>query len=176
MSTLPSTTKQRFDAYMQAVNRGDAEACLALLHDEYVFHDEGWTFTLRKADMRDTFEWDAATHAQVMYDNLLVNGDQVSGLFTETNDFYTLLGIPQKRFRIIYTFERGLIKDHVFTYVPNGTPSIPKALEPVLPWAAHHHADELAAIYPNEQFSYTGDMGRRWIALLQKWRAANPEP
>ncbi len=136
MLTSSSTTKQRFEAYRQAVNRGDTEACLALLHDEYVFHDDQWTFALHKADMRDTFEWDAATNARVTYEDLIVNGDQVSGLFTETNDFYTLLGIPQKQFRITYTFEQGLIKDQVFTYVPNGTPSIPKALEPFLPWAA----------------------------------------
>lgn len=176
MSTSLSDTKQRFDAYRQAVDRGDAQACLALLHDEYVFHDEGWTFALHKADMRSTFEWDAATNARVVYDDLSITGERVSGLFTETNDFYTLLGIPQKQFHITYTFEQGLIKDHVFTYVPNGTPSIPKALEPFLPWAAQHHAHELAAIYPNKQFIYNGEMGRRWITLLQQWRAASQEP
>ena len=57
--------------------------------------------------------------------------------------------------------------------MPNGTPSISKAFEPFLPWATQLRADELAVVYPNGQFIYTGEMERRWVALLQRWRAAN---
>lgn len=163
--------KQHFDTYMQAVRQHDIEEILSLMDDDFQLHFTEFGITMAKNDMPDVLGWDKAVSGSVTFGNLQVEGDTVSAIFTEKNEFFRLLGIDSLQAEVTYTFnENGKLIKQTYTPLPI-QPDFQQPLQAVIDWAKKNRPEELEAIYPNGQMVFNEKMGRRWVALLKEWEA-----
>jgi hypothetical protein len=157
--------------YVRAVNAGDVDKAVSLFAETVELIGPDRKTTLDRNGVRAMLGWDAATHASVEYRDLEWEGDVVRGRFTERNDFYTLLGLAEHRFHLVFRFENDLIREIRLAPEEASGSTVSEALEPFLDWASSRHPETLAAIYPGGQFVYDSDSAEKWLALLREWRA-----
>lgn len=167
--------KKQFDIYFQALNDHDTETILACLSEDFQLRFSDYDFTIDKKGMVDVLGWDKGANGRVAYKDLVVEGDSVSGLFTEENDFFKLIGIQSLRATISYSFDKaGLIKEQNYTPLP-GQPSFQEKMQIAVEWARIHRPEELKEIYPQGQIRFNEKMARRWVALLREWKTTKKE-
>lgn len=168
----PFDPKEQLDAFLQALHAHDPEQALAFLAEDFRLEFVDYGSALTKEQTRAAFAWDTGTNGHVHYENLEVDGHQVTAIFTETNDFLRLVGIPALQARITYVFDaQGRITEQRYTMLPD-QPSFQAAMQPAVAWAATHQAEELAEIYPDNQMIYSREMAERWVRLLKAWHQA----
>ena len=155
--------------YVEALNGHDTEQALSFLAEELRFVAPDVDMTLDKPAVRKMLEWDAATDSTVSYEELHSEGDIVSGEFIERNDFYALLGITERHYRMTFRFENEQIREIRLTPADDSSPKMSEALEPFLAWARPRHTAVLDEIYPHGQFVFDGQTAEKWLALLRKW-------
>ncbi len=63
----------------------------------------------------------------------------------------------------------GKIKEELVILLGSG-PSFEEKLQPALDWLGTNYPDDLAEIYPNNQFVFSGENAIRWRKLLIEWR------
>ena len=169
--TEDASHKDRLDAFLDAHHRHDIEAVLALLAPDYQLEFPGG-FIMSKKDVETILVWDHAVNGLYTYENVQVEGDTLRCLLRERNDFFQLLGVEELQANMTYRFnEQGLIVEQIYEPVP-GQQDWQEALKPALSWAREHRSEELAEIYPEDQFVYTAEMAKRWLTLLREWREA----
>ncbi len=167
--------KDQFEGYIQAVNDHDIDRVMGFLADDFQLHFTEYEMTLSKAQMRDVLGWDKGVNGKVSYDQLKMEADSITGIFTERNEFFKLLGIDSLRAEVKYRFDNsGLISVQTYRALPD-QPSFQNELEPAVEWARKNRPDEIAEIYPQDQINFNEEMGRRWVALLKEWRQATRE-
>ncbi len=167
--------KDQFEGYIQAVNDHDIDRVMGFLADDFQLHFTEYEMTLSKAQMRDVLGWDKGVNGKVTYDQLKMEADSITGIFTERNEFFKLLGIDSLRAEVKYRFDNsGLISVQTYRALPD-QPSFQNELEPAVEWARKNRPDEIAEIYPQDQINFNEEMGRRWVALLKEWRQATRE-
>lgn len=157
--------------YVNAVNAGDVDKAVSLFAATVELTGSDRKTTLDRNGVRAMLGWDAVTHASVEYQDLEWEGNVVRGLFTERNDFYTLLGLAERRFRLVFRFENDLIREVRLAPDEASGSTVSEALEPFLDWASSRHPETLEAIYPGGRFVYDADSAEKWLALLREWRA-----
>ena len=163
--------KCQVKGYVEALNAHDVDKALSYLADELRFVTEDMEETLDRTTVRGMLGWDVATQSTVSYEELESEGDTVTALFTERNDFFALLGIPERRYQATFRFEGENIASLHIEPAGDDAPSLDEALEPVLTWASTRHGDVLAQIYPNGSLVFSEDSARKWLELLRAWRA-----
>lgn len=91
---------------------------------------------------------------------------------TESNEFFRLLGVGPLPFRSRFRVDHDgrIVWQRHESEGPG--PDYAAALEKAVAWAEQHQPDELAEIYPDGQLVYSEAIGRRWVALLRRWKAA----
>ncbi len=99
-------------------------------------------------------------------------GDIVTGMFIERNDFYTLLGITERHYRLTFRFENDRIREIRLTPASDSGTRMSEALEPFLDWAGTRHAGVLDEIYPDGHLVFDGQSAEKWLTLLREWRDA----
>ena len=97
------------------------------------------------------------------------DGEIVSGEFVERNDFYELIGIANRQYRLTFRFENDLIREIRLTPAKDSGPKTTEALEPFLAWAAPRHPAVLDEIYPDGQLVFDSRSAEQWLALLREW-------
>jgi hypothetical protein len=157
--------------YVDAVNAHDVDRATARLAYEVRLSGPGDEVREGRAAVRERLGWDAATNATFRYDKLKAKGDSVEGLFVERNDVYTLLGVEELRYRLVFSFEGDLIREVRREEIDHPGPTVSEALEPFLAWATAHHPETLDAIYPAGRIAFDADSARKWLTLLREWRA-----
>ena len=122
--------------------------------------------------MRSIFEWDRACNPKYECGDFLINGDQATVIMREENDFTRLLNFAgwETKLELRFTPD-GKIKEELVILLGSG-PSFEEKLQPALDWLGAHYPDDLAEIYPNDQFVFSGENARGWIGLLREWREA----
>ncbi len=158
--------------YVEALNGHDTEQALSFLTEELRFVAPDVDTTLDKPAVRKMLEWDAATDSKVSYEELQWEGDIVSGEFIERNDFYELLGITERHYRLTFRFENDRIQEIRLTPTKDSGPKTSEALEPFLAWAAPRHPAVLEEIYPDGHFVFDGQTAEKWLTLPRKWHDA----
>ncbi len=158
--------------YVEALNSHDTEQALSFLAEELRFVAPDADMTLDKSAVRKMLDWDAATNSTVGYKELQREGDVVSGEFIERNDFYELLGIAERHYRLTFRFENDRIREIRLTPTKDSGPKTSEALEPFLAWAGPRHAGVLDEIYPDGHFVFDGQSAERWLTLLREWHDA----
>ena len=120
--------------------------------------------------MRSIFEWDRACNPKYECGDFLINGDQATVIIHEENDFTRLLDFAgwETKLELRFTGD-GKIKEELAILLGSG-PSFEEKLQPALDWLGAHYPDELAELYPNDQFAISGENAIRWRKLLIEWR------
>jgi hypothetical protein len=132
--------------------------------------------SLTRADLALALGWDTSTNGYFAYDSLDIGTAEISGVLTETNDFYKLLGLEPATSRTTFRFDAdGLICEQLYEPLPP-LRSVAEALEAPMAWARRERAAEFEMLAPDGSVVYTEDAGRRWVALLREWRTIGDEP
>lgn len=114
--------------------------------------------------------WDHYFHSHARFSDWHVEGNAVSAVVHETNDYYALLQWKPVPYRMTWSLdERGRIREVLLQKLPGTDHS---RLAEFREWAAAAHPGELADLMPNGQIDPTGDRPERWRALLTEWRIA----
>lgn len=159
------------EAFLAAANDHDVEAALAFLADDYVFRELGALQGMDRAAMADLFGWDAVVESLAHYDALEAEATEIRGIFSETNALYRALGIPRTSCRLTFRIRGGKISEQIIEEVLGEGPSFDDALEPFLEWAEDAAPGEVDELLPDGEIVFTAAMARRWLALLERWRA-----
>ena len=157
--------------YVEALNGHDTELALSFVAEELRFVAPDVDITLDRPAVRKMLEWDAATDSMVSYEDLQWDGNVVTGEFTERNEFYALLGISERYYRLTFRFEDRLIREIRLNPTKASSPRTSEALEPFLAWAVPRHQAVLDEIYPDGRFVFDGQAAEKWLALLREWDA-----
>ena len=164
--------KKKFETYVAFLNDHVIEKALSFLSDGFHLRFTDYDFIIDKKEMVNVLGWDKAVNGRVSYKNLVVEGDAITGLFTEQNDFFKLVGIAELKAKITYTFDKsGLIINQIYTPLPN-QPSFQEKMQPAIEWARENRPDELNEIYYQNQIQFNQVTGERWLALLKEWKNA----
>jgi len=104
------TMNSQIEAYIAAHNDHDLKKVLSFLSDAFELHFTEYGIKMDKKEMVNVMGWDKGVNGRVSYKNLVAQGDSITGLFTEKNDFFTLVGIDDFKAQITFAFDRsGLI-------------------------------------------------------------------
>ena len=164
--------KYEFEAFITAHNDHDLEKALSFLSDDFQLHFTEYDIKVDKKEIANVLGWDKGVNGQVSYKNLVVEGDSITGWFTEKNDFFKLLGIDDCKAKITYTFDKSrLIVKQTYTPLAN-QPSFHEKMQPAVEWARENRPDELNEIYHQNQMQFNQEMGERWVELLKEWQKA----
>ncbi len=95
-------------ASLDAVNRGDVEAALALFADDATFRrpPDSWTGT---EQLRAMLQADVAIHSHIEASNFQLAGDQVTYTFKGSNDRFRSLGIDSIEGTTTVTVQGGKV-------------------------------------------------------------------
>lgn len=167
-------TLDRYLAARQAGRVDDASACLS--PDARIWFEQKTGPGRPKSLTGGWGAWDVEMNAANTYDNVVITGDTLAATFHEQNDFSRLIGFPGWRSRSTFWFDdQGRISEQLYVPLPQHPPQ-QACFDPALDWAREHRPDELAGIYPNDQFEPSTETARRWRALLIEWRTAEGLP
>jgi len=164
--------RKQFEVYFKTLNDHKIEKTLSFLSDDFHLHFTEYDFTIDKTGLINVLGWDKGVNGKVSYEKLIAEGDSITGVFTERNDFFNLIGIEELKATITYTFDRsGMIVKQTYTPLPN-QPSFQDNMRPAIEWARTNRPGELNEIYPQNQMQFNREMAERWVALLKEWKTA----
>jgi hypothetical protein len=158
-------------AYRDAHARGDlsAEAALVAPGARTWYESksgDGEPLTVGKSGRYA--HWDEFFRSRSVLTGWSVNGDTVSAVVHETNDFYRLLDWEPAPYRMTWWLDG---KGRIAGVLIQSTPEKPKNRMPEFrEWASAHHPDELSYLMPGGHLDPTGDRAERWKAILTEWR------
>jgi hypothetical protein len=162
--------KRQVETYVQSLNEHDLEKALSMLSNDFKLHFTEYDARVDKKGMVNILGWDKGVNGMVSYEDLAAEGDSVTGLFSEQNDFFKLIGINEFKAKVSFTFdESGLMVKQSYTPLPN-QPSFLEKMQPAIEWAKKSRPEELAKIYRDNQIQFTEQMGKRWVLLLKEWK------
>ena len=164
------------EAFRNARARGDTEAAGALLAP-----DARLWFGAREGPGRPWdletggpwAAWDEHFRGRSEPDGpWVVEGDAVSAVMVEHNDYYRLTESAPGRWRGTYFFdERGRIEGFLVAPIPGAERDQGRRLE-FEAWAREHEPGEAQALMPDGEIDPSGNRPARMRALLERWRAA----
>jgi len=165
-------TVKKFQA---ARERGDFEAARALLApDPRIWFDmderkgpgESWSL-----ESGDWDRWDHFFHRKITYSDWKRQGDHVTAIGRETNDYYRLLDWEPRPLALTWWFDSsGKISGFMFHAVRDApTHSRLKEFEA---WAKKNRPQEIRYLKPKGRIDPSKDRPERWLALLIEWRNA----
>lgn len=177
MTCACATNRQirQVQAYRAANARHDIEAQTALLApDARMWYEErkGDGEPLRPGGGGRYAHWDAFFHSTSTLTDWKVEGNAVSTIVHETNDFYGLLDWTPVPYRMTWWLDQnGKITGAMVQSLPGKpTSRLPEFRE----WAATHHPEELEYLMPKGHLDPTGDHAERMQRLLLEWRDQRP--
>lgn len=95
---------ERIRQYVTAYNSHDVEKIMSFYTHDIRFENVGVWVKTGKQEVRKITEWDVATHIVMRVANVSVQGDTVTFLLFETNDWLQLAGIGE----VLYEPTQGL--------------------------------------------------------------------
>ncbi|MEZ4654854.1 MAG: hypothetical protein R3E12_15020 [Candidatus Eisenbacteria bacterium] len=163
-------------AFLHAANDHDVPAALALLHPEFQIHEKGAAGHLDRDEMEELLGWDAVIESEAHCESMEVDGQQVTGLFWETNALYQRLGMEATRCRLTFKVEDHSVRGQTIEQLDEG--AFMAALEPFLIWAEEAASEEIAELQPGGEFVFSREMAGRWLVLLDRWiqETGGPDP
>jgi hypothetical protein len=156
-------------AYVDAVDRGDADAALDLTSSDFVLRPLGGGYYYRRETARPVLEYRAALHERWRvvtweYDR---EDREVHAWIEVTNDAWSLLGVtPQVELLLVIRGSRLIVEQP-----RTDSKELRRALDPFLAWAAAERPGELALVWYGGQPLQRADAAPRLVALLEAWGA-----
>jgi hypothetical protein len=168
-----SLVRERFEAYIDAHNRHDIEAELALYADEIVFEIPQNTAIMRREDLRPRLEWEAVTESHLAASGVEIDGDTVTiNDFVETSKWLQLAGIEKMVYepgtKLVFT--EGLISE-VMPAAPiqESQDAVALAMNQLMDWVVENRPEVLEGM-EGGQLPYDGEGARVLLELLTAWR------
>jgi hypothetical protein len=161
---------------LAARRQGDLEAARGMLaRDAKIWFDmterkgPGEPWTLNEDDWD---RWDRFFHARTEFTDWKDDGDRVTAVGHEINDYYRLLDWKPKPLNFTWWFDAsGKIAGHMFHEI-TGLPPPQRRLDEFKQWARENRPAELAFLMPKDHIDPSGDRPQRWRAILIEWRKA----
>ncbi len=164
--------RQIFEEYIKYHNAHETNEILSFYSEDFILFFTEYDVEVDKDGLVDILGWDKGVNGHIAYEDLTIEQDSISGLFTEQNDFLKLIGIQELKASVTYRFDAsGKIVKQAYTLLPD-QPSIREKIHPCVQWAKANRPFELQDIYPNDQILFNEESGRRWISLLKEWEEA----
>lgn len=163
-----------FDDFIDAVQRRDLDAALSFYADDFVMQSPDGHFHATREWMPLILEWDFAAGTEVEVREKRVSGDTVFVVVRETNPFLEMTGMGPQVIRSRYLVRENQFTNQRFELL-EGHLEMRRAIMPVVKWAKVNDRDALEEVYPEGKFIYNGEAVVKWIALLERWRAATAE-
>lgn len=159
-------------SYLDATSRHDIDAALRHLSDDFELEFVGGP-SIGKDALKSALGWDRGVGGRLEWEwGADAGGPEVVVEGRETNAFFQLLGVDPLPFRSRFVVgDGGLITRQRHEASGPGA-GYDEALARAVEWAQEHEPGELAQIYPEGRLRYSEAMGRRWVALLRRWRGA----
>ena len=162
----------RVRAYRNARARGDAAAearYLAPGARMYFEEKTGLGEPLKAGKSGSWAHWDDYFRSQVSLTDWKVEGNMVSAVVHETNEFYQLLEWEPRPYRMMWWVDdSGRITEALVQRIPG--PKVKSRLDEFKAWAREHHPEELAYLMPGDRIDPTGDRPERVRRILDDWR------
>lgn len=168
---MPPDPRAIVTAYLDAASRHDVDAALRHLDDDFELTFSGGP-SMGKEAMTAALGWDAGVGGRLDWVVVEEDGPELVVEGTETNAFFRLLGAEPLAFRSRFRVGGDGRITHQHHEVRGPGAGYEEALAEAVAWAGEHEPDELAEIYPDGRLVYSEEMGRRWVALLRRWRKA----
>lgn len=162
-------------AYQKARKQGDKSAAA-----EFYSRDSRIWFEKKEGPGRLRNEqgdgpwskWDEFFNAQSTYKDYSVEGNTVSLVATETNDFYRLIDRSPRDIRITYYFDsEEKVEGVLIASMSGAEPSRDRFVE-FKEWAKKNRSEELKYLMPDGEIAPDLERAKRWKAVLSEWRAA----
>lgn len=118
-------------------------------------------------------EWDSVMNGRTTLDSIWFDEEKkaVKTLFTETNDFYDLIGKPASVAEQSFWLNgKGEIDESLIFWLPDKNISADTFLHPVIEWARKRDSIEIADLYKNEEIEPSAENAVRWKALLRNYQ------
>ena len=162
--------------FLAARRRGDLEAARGMLaRDARIWFDmterkgPGEPWTLKEDDWD---RWDGFFHGKTDFTDWKDEGDRVTAVGHEINDYYRLLDWKPNPLNFTWWLDAsGKIAGYMFHEV-TGLPPPPRRLDEFKQWARKNRPDELAFLMPKGHIDPSGDRPQRWRSILIEWRKA----
>ncbi|MEO0482846.1 MAG: hypothetical protein AAF138_04420 [Planctomycetota bacterium] len=167
------------DALLDFLSADSETEAMSHIADDFaltVQRPDGSLRGLDRAQLEDAVGWNAATNTRYEYRDLWFEGKKAQAVFSETSDFYRLLDEPGWEARLTFRFNDDH-KIHTIDYQPiSDHAGLGARMSQAIAWAQTNRPNELAAIYANNEIPRDRETARRWVQLLQDWRAATGQP
>ncbi|MCI0329946.1 MAG: DUF5050 domain-containing protein [candidate division Zixibacteria bacterium] len=115
--------------------------------------------------------WDEFFHSKQTYRDWKSEGNAVSAIIDETNDYYRLLDWEPAPVLLTWWLDGN---DKIAGYLVKGLEEGPakNRMEEFKEWAQKNHPEELAYLLPEGKINPDGDRPERWRKILVEWRKA----
>lgn len=158
-------------SYVEAINRGDVNAALALTTTDFVIRPVLGGYFYRAEAARNVLEWRAALNERWRILDLAY--EEESGMvrirFELENDAWRVLGPPIVLEGVLAMRGRRVLSE---TVGPGGRGDLGTALEPFLAWAGEERPLTLGRVWRNRQPIRSEEAAGRLLDLVRAWRAA----
>ena len=163
-----SPLEDRWLAYRAAKAAGDHEAVREYLADDarIWFESRDGDGSPIRAEGGPYAEWDRVFRSTSTHDDVLVDGNRLSSIVSESNDYYRMLERTMGQARMTWTFDdAGRITEVLYEPLPRETPPS-KGREPEFrAWAERR----CPGLLDSDEME-TPKQPERWRALLIEWR------
>ncbi len=157
-------------AYVDAINRGDVDAAMALIADGVAVRPIPGGRSEGPAATREMLEYRAALNERWRISSWRDTGKEVHAGVEITNDAWTLVG-THPRTTVILVVRNGRL---LYELAQTDRRRMLVALRPFLDWAAEEHPAELEAVWRDKSPVWRADAAGRLLDLLREWRTAEP--
>ncbi|MHC4989792.1 MAG: DUF1573 domain-containing protein [Planctomycetota bacterium] len=169
----------RVQAYLDARKRGDRDVVTAMLSDDsrIWFGAREGEGTPRREDGDGPWAgWDREMNQASRTEQWAADGNAVTALLTETNDWYRLLDRPPARIQLTWWLdEEQRIEGFLVAGLPRD-PDAPNRYDQFETWAKAHHLEALEELMPDDEIVPSRENAQRWRTLLFAWRRAEGLP
>lgn len=162
--------------YEKAHNAYDIEAAMAFFAEDAVFKLDGLGTMQTPETIQALHEYDRGIHAQLTFQNCLVDGLTATCEVRERNDWAAAVGIDHFYYpSSVFTFNRnGQIKKIVATMSAKDSQIVSDILGEFILWLKTERPQESQPLFTSEDvFIYSEANGILAVDLLKRWRAAS---
>ena len=166
-----SSDKNVVMAYLEAHNRHDMDAVLALFAPDIRFEMSGLWVRVGIEEMRSLEAWDKVVNSQLTFKDLRVQSGRMTCKAEETNDWLKMVGIEAVYYDTVkFEFENDVIRHIRVKIASKSEMAIDRGSNKVVRWAFEAEPDTVHQVIPRGQLLYSEENAHKWIALVQKWR------
>lgn len=156
--------------WVDAINRGDVDAALALTTTDIVIRPALGGYYYRRERVREVLEWRAALNERWKVVSWEYDGRdrEVHVRFELANDAWALVTPPPNLEAVLVLGGGGLLAESI----RSGSDDLRRPLAPFLAWAREEHPLQLGMVWLNGQPVLDREAAVRLLDLLRAWRAA----